>query len=60
VVLLPAYAVAELLPPMRAGARRLGLVTLSQMVRALVRAVEDPPSRGTVRMVDVAAIRRAR
>src|SRR5262245_30931383 len=38
-LLLPFYAVAELLPPTRDGARRLGLVTLPQMTRALVRAV---------------------
>ncbi len=40
--LLPAYWAAGLLPPTRAGARRRGLVTLGQMLRALVFAVEHP------------------
>jgi uncharacterized protein YbjT (DUF2867 family) len=57
VVLVPMYAVAELIPSWRDAARRLGLVTLPQMVRALVRAVEDPPPAGTIRVVDVPAIR---
>jgi hypothetical protein len=44
-------------PGCREGARRLGLVTLDQMVNALVRAVEEPPPAGTVRIVDVPGIR---
>lgn len=40
--LLPAYKMAELLPFTRAGAQRLGLVTLQQMVIALAQAVETP------------------
>jgi nucleoside-diphosphate-sugar epimerase len=55
VVLYPLYAVGEWLPATRAGARRLGLVTLAQLVAALVHAVEHPP--GGVRLVDVPAIR---
>lgn len=39
-VLFPIYWVAKQLPSMRDGARRLGLVTLKQMVSALVDAVE--------------------
>ncbi len=39
----------------RETARRLGLVTLAQMVDALVWAVEHPPE--GVRIVDVPAIR---
>jgi len=58
-LLVPAYALAEILPPTREGARRLGLVTLEQMIRALVQAVEDPPPTATLRIVDVPAIRRA-
>ena len=54
-LLVPLYALAELLPATRAGARRLGLVTREQMTRALVTAVESPP--GGVRLVDVPAIR---
>lgn len=58
-LLLPAYAVASRLASTRETARRLGLVTLRQMVRALAVAVEDPPARGA-RIVDVPAIRAAR
>lgn len=55
--LLPMYKVAELLPPTRDGARRLGLVTLEQMTTALLGAVENPAS-GT-KVMDVPAIRAA-
>jgi uncharacterized protein YbjT (DUF2867 family) len=55
--LIPLYALASLVPAWREGARRLGLVTLDQMVNALVRAVEEPPPAGTVRIVDVPGIR---
>jgi len=41
-VLLPFYWVAELLPSTRAGAQRLGLVTIDDMVATLVDAVEHP------------------
>jgi uncharacterized protein YbjT (DUF2867 family) len=58
-LLLPFYAVAERLPRTRDGARRLGLVTLAQMTRALVMAAENPPPRGERRIVDVPAIRAA-
>lgn len=57
--LVPFYALGELLPPTREAARRLGLVSIAQMVRALVQAVESPPPPGTRRIVDVPAIRRA-
>jgi uncharacterized protein YbjT (DUF2867 family) len=60
VLLLPAYLVASLLPPSRDGARRLGLVTLPQMLSALVAAVESPPETGQVRIVDVPGIRKGR
>ena len=42
-VLLPVYKVLELLPFTREGARRLGLVTLEEMILALVYAAESPP-----------------
>ncbi|HET8564070.1 MAG TPA: NAD(P)H-binding protein [Candidatus Binatia bacterium] len=58
-VLIPLYAVAELLPASRATAQRLGLVTLQQIVNALVGAVEDPPPAGQRRVLDVPAIRHA-
>ena len=57
--LAPFYALAERLPATRDTARRLGLVTLEQMVAALVRAVENPPAPGTVRVVEVKDIRAA-
>lgn len=41
-LLLPLYKVAEVIPQTRDGARRLGLVTLEQMLRALTFAVENP------------------
>lgn len=40
--LVPMYWVAERIPAYREGARRLGLVTIAQMLAALVRAVETP------------------
>ena len=58
-VLAPLYGLAEWLPATRATARRLGLVTLPQMVSALVAAIEHPPAAGTMRIVDVPAIRAA-
>ena len=59
-LLAPLYGVARLLPRTRDGARRLGLVTLRQMVDALVLAVESPPPPATLRLLDVPAIRAAR
>ncbi|MGH9510037.1 MAG: SDR family oxidoreductase [Terriglobales bacterium] len=54
-LLLPAYRFFELLPATRASAQRLGLVTLPEMLAALVAAVEDPPA--GVRIVEVPQIR---
>lgn len=53
---VPFYALAERLPPTRDIARRLGLVTLREMVAALVRAVESPPEEG-IRILGVEEIR---
>ena len=53
--ILPFYWIAELLPPTRESARRLGLITISQMLRALVWAVENPAD--SVRIIDVPKIR---
>ena len=55
--LVPFYALLELIPATRDGARTLGLVTRAQMIRALAAAVESPPS--GVRIVDVPGIRAA-
>jgi uncharacterized protein YbjT (DUF2867 family) len=53
--LKPVYALLEVFPSTREGARRLGLVTLQQMVSALAWAVEHP-TRDT-RVLDVPSIR---
>jgi uncharacterized protein YbjT (DUF2867 family) len=56
--LVPGYWLARAFPPTREMAMRLGLVTVAQMVNALVAAVENPAS--GVRIVDVPAIRAVR
>lgn len=56
-VLLPFYKLCEWLPFTRATALRLGLVTLEQLILALVEAVESP-AQGT-RIVGVPEIRSA-
>lgn len=53
--LLPFYWVCERIPATKESARRLGLVTISQMLDTLVWAVENPAS--GVRILDVAKIR---
>ena len=55
--LLPVYWLLERVPATRAGARRLGLVTLDQMAAALVHAIEYPPH--TARIMEVPEIRSA-
>ena len=57
-LLLPIYKGAELLPFTRERARRLGLVTLQQMTRALVFAIQNPAS--GIRILGVPEIRAAR
>jgi len=57
-VLLPGYWLAELLPRSREVARRMGLVTIGQMLSALVAAVEQPVD--GVRVVEVPQIKAAR
>jgi len=57
-MLVPLYWLAERLPGTRDQARRLGLVTLEQMVNALVCAVETPAA-GTA-IMSVADIREAK
>ncbi|HJU65161.1 MAG TPA: hypothetical protein VJ596_05760 [Gemmatimonadaceae bacterium] len=53
--LAPLYWVLERISSTRDSARRLGLVTVRQMLQALVAAVEHPPARS--RVLDVPAIR---
>jgi uncharacterized protein YbjT (DUF2867 family) len=55
VLLKPIYALFELLPATRDSARRLGLVTLDQIVTALAYAVDHPPER--LRICEVPEIR---
>jgi uncharacterized protein YbjT (DUF2867 family) len=54
-ILKPAYWLMERIPATRESAQRLGLVTIEQMVGALVRSVENP-ARG-VRIFGVPEIR---
>ena len=56
-LLLPMYWAMELIPATRESARRLGLVTLDQMVATLVSAVENPPN--GVRIIEAPEIRAA-
>ena len=55
VLLKPAYWLAERFPATRENALRLGLVTIAQMLEALVQAVEHPAI--GVRVLDVPALR---
>jgi uncharacterized protein YbjT (DUF2867 family) len=56
-VLLPVYWLLERFPSTRESARRLGLVTLKQMLAALVNAVDNPAT--GIRVVEVPQIREA-
>lgn len=56
--LIPVYWLLERLPGTREGARRLGLITLDQMIAALIAAVERPAE--GVRVVEVPEIRAAK
>jgi uncharacterized protein YbjT (DUF2867 family) len=53
--LIPFYKLCELIPATREGARRCGLVTLKQMLTALIDAVENPFS--GIRIVEVPEIK---
>lgn len=55
VLLLPFYGIAGFIPGLRSGARRLGLIRLPTMIRALVRSVEN--DRPGVDVLDVPALR---
>jgi hypothetical protein len=59
-LIVPLYKIAEIIPATRATAERLGLVTIEEMTKAIVSALENPPSSGQQRIVNVAGIRRAR
>lgn len=53
--LLPFYWIAQQLHSTRESAQRLGLITIQQMLNALVWAIENPPSE--TRILDVPRIR---
>jgi uncharacterized protein YbjT (DUF2867 family) len=55
VLLIPAYWLMEAIPSTRDSARRLGLVTVDQMIAALAGAVEHPAT--GIRIVEVPQIR---
>ncbi|MCM8611947.1 NAD(P)H-binding protein [Accumulibacter sp.] len=57
-ILTPLYALAASVPHWREAAERLGLVSLEQMTRALVRAIEEPPA-SALAVVEVPGIRAA-
>jgi uncharacterized protein YbjT (DUF2867 family) len=57
VLLKPVYALAGVIPSLRAGANRLGLVTLEQMTNALISAIEQPPRTGSLKVIEVPEIR---
>ena len=57
-VLKPFYWMARQIPASRAGAERLGLVTLPQMISALVASVESPATGICIREVPEIASRR--
>lgn len=57
-ILVPFYKLAERIPSMRAAAQRLGLVTHSQMLEALMTAATNPAPL-TPQILDVPAIRAA-
>lgn len=54
--LLPLYWVLERVPKTKGSAQRLGLITIDQMVSALLWAIENPPQE--IRILAVPEIRR--
>lgn len=56
-MLIPAYWIAEIIPATRESLQRLGLVTLAQMLKALVNAVENPAE--GMRILEAPQIRRS-
>lgn len=53
--IVPVYWILERIPNTRESAKRLGLVTIADMLNALVWAIENPPSEA--RIIDVPRIR---
>jgi uncharacterized protein YbjT (DUF2867 family) len=57
ILMKPFYQLARLIPGARATAERLGLVTIEEMMQALVWAIEHPPMPGRRRILEVPDIR---
>jgi uncharacterized protein YbjT (DUF2867 family) len=55
-ITLPSYWILERIPKTKESAQRLGLITIDQMVNALLWAVENPPEE--IRILEVPQIRR--
>ena len=56
-LLQPLYALARLIPSMRAGAQRLALLPRAAVIDTLVRSIESPPD--GVRVIEARDIRRS-
>ena len=56
ILLLPIYGIAELVPSWRKKARAMGLVTIGQMIRALVSVVKQVPQ--PLRILEIKDIRK--
>ena len=54
--ILPVYWILERLPNTKESARRLGLVTINEILNALVWVIENPPTE--IRIIDVPRIRK--
>jgi uncharacterized protein YbjT (DUF2867 family) len=54
--ILPVYWVLERIPNTKESAKRLGLVTIAEMLNTLVWAIENPPTE--IRIIDVPRIRK--
>ena len=54
--ILPVYWILERLPKTKESAKRLGLITIDQMIHALLWAVENPPAE--IQIFEVPQIRR--
>ena len=55
VLLLPLYGIAEIIPAWKHKARGMALVTIRQMLRALIHAIETDPQ--PLRIIDIKKIR---
>lgn len=55
ILFLPLYLIASLIPSLRHKAKKFGLVTIAQMIRVLVKAVEAKPQ--PLKIVDISEIK---